>query len=207
MSKKLNEILAAADWKELTRRLLYYADNLIRQSVWNGKVVIAKPGAKICVEGLGADDLSQEAIDRFLSGRRAYNYSVSLEQNLKGAVHSIVWSITKSSQRKPFIESSATQPSGHEGDPLDRVESPVLPSDCSAIAKENAATQSHFLDEFERSLVGEDELLKLLNAYKREKTKPREIETITGIAASRVSELKRKLRTRIQQFEVQQFRS
>ena len=142
MSKKLNEILAAADWKELTRRLLYYADNLIRQSVWNGKIVNAKPGAKICVEGLGADDLFQEAIDRFLNGRRAYNHSVSLEQNLKGAIDSIVWSLSKSSQRKPFIESSATQPPEHEGDPLDRVESPVPAADSSGCSRRSRAWQS-----------------------------------------------------------------
>lgn len=69
MSTNLNEILATADWKELTPNLLYYGDKLISRCVWRGLVVITQPDGKVCVEGFGADDFLQESIDssRYIS--------------------------------------------------------------------------------------------------------------------------------------------
>jgi hypothetical protein len=100
MAKTLNEILATADWKEITPRLLYYADKLIRRCRWRGLCVQAELGAKICVEGFSADDFVQDAIDRLLSGQRNYSHSVSLEQNLKGIIRSTIWNVNKSSRHK-----------------------------------------------------------------------------------------------------------
>lgn len=197
MPQGLNELFATADWKELIPRLLYFADNLIRQSVWRGHVVTAKHGAKLCVEGFGADDVLQEAIDRLLNGQRNYNLAVPLQQNLKGAIRSIIWSLNKSSRRKPEL---AVADSHEDSDAI----GDLLDGSPSYDAQENARQQRRVLAMFERSLGEDTELRAVFDAYKDGVTKPREIEASIGIPAGRVSELKRKLRERMEQFEAQQ---
>ena len=198
MSKTLNEIVAAADWKELTPHLLYYADNLIRQCPWRGLAVSAGRASKLCVEAFGADDLLQEALERFLSGRRTYNHLVSLDQNLKGAIRSIVWSLNKSSRRAPLIEVTQTE---DEADAMEQFPSLAPTADAAATENERAREQERMLEAFEESLTDEHDLLHLVVAYKAGHSKPRDVERITGIPAARVSELKRKLRSRMQQFK------
>ena len=202
MAKTFNEILATADWKEVTPRLLYYADKLIRRCRWRGLCVQAELGAKICVEGFCADDFVQDAIDRLLSGQRNYNHSVSLEQNLKGIIRSTIWSVNKSSRRKSITEISKLE-AQDTPDPLSELPGTSAPPDLSVITSENLREQERTLREFETSLAGEEDLLKLLNAFKAEHYAPRDVENFVGIPATRVSELKRKLRQRMERFEVQ----
>jgi hypothetical protein len=204
MSKNLNEIVAAADWKELTSRLLYYGDNLIRKCPWRGLSVNARPGSKLCVEGYGADDFLQEALDRFFSGRRSYDYSLSLEQNLRGAIRSMIWSVNKSSRRTPLIEIGQTP--DDKSDPIAQLPSPSSAVDVEVAANERIEAQKEVLKAFEESIVGDNELSSLVNAYKNGRSKPRDIEKFTGIPAARISELKRKLRDRMQDFEARNMR-
>lgn len=201
MSKNLDEILGAADWKELTPRLLYYGDNLIRRCIWRGLAVTSRPGGKVCVEGVGADDLLQEAVDRLLNGRRTYNHSGSLELNLRGAIKSIVWSLNKSSLRRPLIDITGTSNLDKNTDPIDQLPGSTLSAEALIIADERAQEQKRRLEEFEKSLIGENDLVTILDSYKAGYLKPSEIERHTKISASRVSELKRKLRDRMDKFE------
>src|SRR4051794_6311274 len=108
MSPTFEEILAAADWKEITPRLLYYADNLVRRCVWRGLSVQAERGSKLCVEGYGADDFVQEAIERLIDGRRQYNHGIPLEQNIRGIIRSMIWSLNKSSRKQGITELSSS---------------------------------------------------------------------------------------------------
>ena len=200
MAKTFNEILATADWKEITPRLLYYADKLIRRCRWRGLCVQAEIGTKICVEGFGADDFVQDAIDRLLGGQRNYNDSVSLEQNLKGIIRSTIWNVNKSSRRKGISEIS--KPDAQDtSDPISELPGALPPPDASVIASESLREQERMLSEFETSLAGEEDLLKLLSALKAEHYTPRDVEQFAGIPAIRVSELKRKLRQRMERFE------
>jgi DNA-directed RNA polymerase specialized sigma24 family protein len=201
MSKNLHEILSAADWKELTPRLLYYADRLIRQCIWRGLPVTAVAGAKLSVEGLGADDVLQEAIERLLNGERRYSYSVSLEQNLRGTIKSLIWSLNKSSRRTPLLEIRTIQ-KGEQNRTVMAELASSAPSPAASVAAEEAAReQKQILEQFEKFLSCEEDLLKVLEAYKAGHHKPREIEKFSGIPAARISELKRKLRDRMEEFE------
>ncbi len=194
MSKSLIEIAAAADWKEMTPRLLHYAESLIRQCPWRSLAISVGPAFKVSVEGFGADDFLHEALERFLSGRRSYNHSVSFELNLKGAIRSIIWSVNKSSRRTPLIVNPDAK---DEGDFPDQ----QIAADEATAAAESVEQQKRMLQSFEDSLAGEDELLRLLSAYKAGHSKPRDVEKFTNIPATRVSELKRKLRSRMEEFE------
>jgi hypothetical protein len=202
MQKTLDEIVAGADWKELTPRLLYYADKLIRRCPWRGIPVSAQAGSKLCVEGYGSDDFLQEGLDRFLTGRRAYDYSMSIEQNLRGAIRSIVWSVNKSSRRTPLLDIAQAQRETYS-DPIEQLSSSTSSVEVGVIADEEAEKQQRILDEFEKSLIHENDLLRLVAAYKAAHFKPRDVEKFTGIPAARISELKRKLRIRMERFEAQ----
>ena len=203
MSDTFDQILAAADWKEITPRLLYYADNLIRGCAWRGLRIQAKHGSKICVEGCGADDFVQEAIERLINGRRHYNQSVTLEQNLKGIIRSMIWSLNKSSRRRGVTELSS--PTGVEGvsATLEDLPSNEPSAVSSVVTAERLGEERKILEAFEKSLAHEPELLKLVAAYKAEHYTPRSVEKFVAIPATRVSELKRKLRRRMEQFEAQ----
>lgn len=203
MSDTFNQILAAADWKEITPRLLYYADTLIRRCVWRGLHVHAVAGTKVCVEGSSAEDFVQEAIDRLINGRREYQYGVSLEQNLKGIIRSSVWSLNKSARRARLVDSDSNPKSEKVSGVVDEAASTSPSPEESAISSEALIEQQCMLNNFEASLKGDGELLKVFNALKAEHHTPRAVEDFTGIPAARVSELKRKLRGRLEQFELQ----
>jgi DNA-directed RNA polymerase specialized sigma24 family protein len=202
MSDTFNQILAVADWKEMTPRLQYFADNLIRGCIWRGLRVQAASGAKVCVEGLSADDFVQEAIERLINGRRHYNHQVTLEQNLKGIIRSTIWSLSKSSGRKKIIDHSKSD-SEETSDAITELPGDSPGPDNAAMASESVADQKRLLSEFEASLAGENDLVKLVGAFKAEHYTPRSVEQFTGIPATRVSELKRKLRHRMEQFQTQ----
>jgi len=199
MDEKLDEILTAAKWKELTPALLYFADSLIRKCPWRGVPVTALPGGKLCVDGFGADDVLQLAVERFLNGQRKYDHSVSLEKNLKGAMRSIIWSANKSCRRSRVSE----LPVGNDtvGHPLDHLAGGTPSADVEIIAAEQAEIEKRKMAQFEQTLVGDTKLQQLADAYKNGTFKPRDVEKHTGIPAERVSELKRKFRQRIDAFE------
>jgi DNA-directed RNA polymerase specialized sigma24 family protein len=199
MQKSVDEIVKDADWKELTPRLLYFGEMLIRKCPWRGIPVTARAGSKLCVDGCGADDFLQEALDRLLTRRRAYDHSLSLEQNVRRAIKSIIWSANKSSRRSPLTEIGRTE--REEVEPIEQLPDPASSGDAAIIAEERTSEQRHFLAEFEKSLACEPELLRLVSAYKEGHFKPQGIEKLTGIPASRISELKRKLRSRMNRFE------
>ncbi len=203
MSDTFDQILAAADWKEMTPRLLYYADNLIRGCVWRGLRVRVERGSAICVEGFGADDFVQEAIERLINGRRHYNQSITLEQNLKGIIRSMIWSLNKSSRRHGITELSSRSEVTGTSTTLDDLAGNEPSAVSLTMTGERLHEERQILEAFEKSLADEPDLLKLVAAYKAEHYTPRSVEKFAGVPAARVSELKRKLRRRMERFEAQ----
>lgn len=199
MCESFEQIIAAADWKQLTPRLMYYADSLIRRCAWRGLPVTATSQMKLSVESFSADDFVQEAIDRLLNGQRRYNYDNGLEQNLRGIIRSIIWSLNKSSHRSGIVEVSPS--SGHEtADPIDELPGSSASPSASAVATERSAYQQRILNEFEASIAGEAELVAVFAALKHESHTPKSLAKLTAIPAARVSELKRQLRRRMERF-------
>lgn len=201
MDNDFDTILDGADWKEITPRLLAYADVLIRRCFWRGMRVSYNPGAKFSLDGFGADDFVQEAVDRLLNGRRNYNFDVPLEQNLRGIVRSIIWSSNKSANRRPLTAAERQPDSdGDQNNAFDNAPDPHPAADESLRKAEIGEAQRRLLVEFERSIGDDSELSSLVLALKDECYLPRQIETRTGIPANRVSELRRKLARKLQKF-------
>jgi hypothetical protein len=122
---------------------------------------------------------------------------------LGGIIRSAIWSLNKSARRAGLVDPAPK---------LDREEVPDLGNDYpgpslspaeSAIRSECQREQRRMLKTFEESISDDDELPKLLNAFKDGHYTPRDVEDLTGIPSARISELKRKLRGRMEKFEAQ----
>ena len=198
MYDALEQALSSADWETMSLRLLDYADRLIRRCFWRGIPVTAKAGARLSVGGWDADDFLQEAIDRLLNGQRLYRADLSLEQVLRGTIRSLVWSSNKSSHRQPLLDVTHQIEGGDACVGIDATD-PAPAADGSLLFRERVAQQRVLLRAFEESL-DQPELKQLVEALKRERYAPRDIEAATGIPAQRVSELKRQLRRRMDAF-------
>ena len=106
----------------------------------------------------------QDAIDR-VSGQRNYSHSVSLEQNLKGIIRSTIWNVNKSSRHKGITD--LPEPEAQDThDPISELPGASPPPDALAIGSETLRERERMLREFEKSLAGEDELLKLVSDLK-----------------------------------------
>lgn len=201
MDEEVDQIFDCADWDALTPRLLHYADYLICRIRWRGAYLISGSNFSPCGDSFSAEDALNQAVDSFLDRRRSYQRSVSLEQNLKGAIMSIVSNWNKSSARKPLVE---INPQNSNDTHYTKACEEITDPDDSALQKtlrsERSAYQAVALDAFRASLGDDRELLTLLEAYTKEFYKPRDIEIHTGIPTERVFELKRKLRLRMSRF-------
>lgn len=198
MRERFEQIIAAADWKNLTPRLMYYADSRIRRCAWRGVPVQVAAEHSVSVESLSASDFVQEAVDRLLNNRRQYNFDVNLEQNLRGIIRSLVWNLNKSSLRSQMTE--LPQSDSVDGDPLDALAGPERSPADAALRAEAIKHQRERLDAFEQSIADDPNLLAIFRGLKKEETTPRSLEKLTGIPAARVSELKRQLRRRMERF-------
>jgi hypothetical protein len=201
MAETIDDLFDKADWDALAPRMVYYANGLICALKWRGAYLGGGSTVTASGDSFSAEDAFNEAIERFLDGKRSYKFAVTLEQNLKGAISSIVSSWNKSSNREPLTEIFMI--ANNEGCPSDPIQEAVdrtTLGDCEAIIAERIVHQKAALDLFGATLTTDKELAALFTAYKEEIYLPQEIEAATGIPASRVSELKRKLLTRMQKF-------
>lgn len=100
-----------------------------------------------------------------------------------------------------MTEISATaNDEGCSADPIEEAVDRTTLGDCEAITADRIVHQKAALDLFGATLATDEELAALFRPYKEELYLPQEIEAATGIPASRVSELKRKLLTRMHKF-------
>ena len=201
MDDLIADLFAKADWDALTPRLLCYADRLICNVKWRGAHLVNAPNASPSGDSFSAEDALNQAVDRFLEGKRRYQPAVDLEMNLSGAIRSIISNWNKSSNREPLVETSTES----RGDTLS-LNSTREAIDSASFDRNNinsidrAAHQAAALDAFQRTIHADKELTLLFQSYTNEIYTPREIQSATGIAASRISELKRKLRVRMNNF-------
>lgn len=201
MAETIDDLFDKADWDALAPRLLCYADRLICGVKWRGAYLCGGPTVSASGDGFSAEDALNEAIKRFLDEKRNYQFTATMEQNLKGAIRSIISSWNKSSNREPLTESSATvNDVGCPADPIEEAVDRTTLGDCEAITADRIAHQRATLDLFGATLATDKELAALFRAFKEELYFPQEIEAATEIPASRVSELKRKLLIRMQKF-------
>lgn len=203
MESKMLDLIAAADWTSLTPRLEHYAETKMRRLMWRGLRVTAGMNGQLLVDGKSADDFVTEAVDALLNGPRTYDNELSLERNLSRTIESNIWAWKKKSDRKLIVDHRPmTSEDGTEFDPIVAAVDPTSCHATEAEKNEKRALQNKLLDDFGASIQGDVDLTAVLEAYKADFTKPADIEELTGIPAARVSELKRKLESKMSKFVI-----
>lgn len=190
---------SSTDWSTLGPAVLLFADETIAQYRWRGVRIQRSPGVEVTIEGMGAAEFVAFAIDKLGRGIRTYREDLSVEQNLRRTIESDIFNFHKKAQRFPLIERTLEHVLAGGKDPVEEVPEEGLQPN-PAQFNETLTRQRELLARFVTSLAGDDELTLLLFAYEEGKYKPAEVEAATGIDAKRVSELKRKLKSRAETF-------
>lgn len=190
--------LEAADWKELGPPLLRATYYFIARERWRGLKVVLSVNNELTIEGQGAEDFINTAVEKLTSGQRTYRPDLNLEENLRRTIESDIFSFRKSVRRVPWARQTLEQV---EEDPVGSTEEidEQLPEH-AAEAAELVRRQREMLAAFTACIADDEDLTLVLFALEEGKSKPAEIETVTGILAARVSELKRKLSERADKF-------
>jgi hypothetical protein len=202
MDQRLLDLLANANRKVLTPRLENYADSVLRRYLWRGFHLGIGSRGQLLASGKSADDFVMEAMDALLNGPREYNFELSLERNLQRTIESNIWNWKKKSDRQSLIDHEDIV--YDDGLKFDPVEAAIDPRTTDASEPEKLEKRKHqklLLDDFEASVRDDEELTKLIEAYKSGFEKPADIEQLTGISTARVSELKRKLAAKLNKFQ------
>ena len=194
-------IIETTDWNQLVPKLQYYAYCRMGRYRWRGTPPGTKWQGLAIADGKSAEDFVNDALEALLKDVRTWNREKSVECNLKGIIRSLVFNHKQKSDRKPLIEPKAI--TNVDGDRMDITLIVADPNSTDAEKNERIVAQKQFLEDFTASIANDKELSLLLDAYQRDITKNSEIEKETGLLATRVSELKRKLATRLLKFKAQ----
>ena len=162
--------------------------------------VLADFEHKPVINGYIPETLTQEAIKRTLHGKRQWDPGKGpLLEYLFWVIRSIIDCEMKKHCAVKFAR-PMTDESGHVSDPAknipDDAPTPEAVTDIGLIAER----QRIFLDSFIPTIEADEELSALILAMMDGYTENKEIEGQTGIPANRVSELKRKLRRKMEAF-------
>ena len=176
--------IRGADWGELYPVLILFAQIRLRHALNTyGNPVI---------EGLDANVLLDQAIDKTMDGTRTWNYEeVSLEAHLKGVIRSDVSSFFKKDVARRIADPVETK----DGlvNAIDVHMDHSLRPDSTVSDREDLTLKRQHLDAFKASVADDAELAQILESYEAGFTKPRDIAELTNMDPRRVDELKRKL--------------
>lgn len=194
MENSIAQALNEANWEEMIPKLVRFADKHMRY-------ILANFEHPPVIHGYVPKTIVQESITRtMMPNSRNWDPSkVSLLNHLYGVIRSIVDCEMKK-HCKIEIASPSKDDSGKLIDPSESV--PDDGATPEEVANVNLITerQRTFLDSFMLTIEDDEELSALLLAMMDGVLKNREISSLTGIPSNRVSELKRKLRGRLEAF-------
>lgn len=191
MDPEVTNRIQDANWEELYPILIVFGQTRLQHALkTNGNPVI---------EGLDANVLLDQAIDKTLDGTRVWDFTnVDLVTHLKGVIRSDV-----SSFFKKDIATMVVPPIQTEDGPINVVEvigDSSLSPDSAITNHEDESVKAEHLEAFKASITGDAELIELLDAYDAGFTTPRDISELTGMEPRRIDELKRKLLTKYLRF-------
>lgn len=189
IAKTLNE----ADWVTMIPKLMTFA----HKHMCN---VLADFEHKPIINGYDAKSLTQEAIKRTIAGSRKWNPdNVPLLEFIFGVIRSIVDCEMNKHCAVEFAY-PLTDENGRVSDPTENIPDDAPTPENVINARIIAESQKTFLESFIPTIEDDEELSDLILVLMDGCTKDKEISAQTGIPAKRVSELKRKLRRKMENF-------
>ena len=185
--------IVTADWEHLGPQLLRYAHYEIVGCRWRGLAMTGSRATAVTINNCTADEIVEEALEALAQGRRAYHADQSLEQNLRAVIWSLVRNHYKQACRSPIANHVVREDVDHQQvDLIENAPDPTLPAN-AAEADERKRQQREFCTLLANSVADDEELGLLLLAYEEGHYTPAKVAEQTGLAPTRISELKRKL--------------
>lgn len=200
MNAEVAQAIAEADWTTIGPRLQLKAHDYIARYTWRGLKVTASSKGRLSIGDCGPEDFITEALNKLVRGTRAYRADLTVYHNIRLIVKSDINNYWKKTNRRlSLVDRTAAQAYENPIDPIESIPD-TYETDSPQEAVELRQRQRELLDGLSKSVADDDELSLVLMAYEDGKRKTAEIASETGIAANRVSELKRKLQDRADKF-------
>jgi DNA-directed RNA polymerase specialized sigma24 family protein len=196
MDSPLDAALNHPDYERTLALAVAHADITIRKYAWRGLRPTFRSDQEILAGDKSASDFVQEAIKRLRGGQRTFDPSRTLLENINSITDSLIWSEKKSSDRSGLIDYGETKDEeGFSSDPISQATGSFAAPGENLVLDELRQDQRRCFEELCASFNGDDEITRYLDALANGFFKPADIQELTGIAVSRIYELRRKLIT------------
>jgi DNA-directed RNA polymerase specialized sigma24 family protein len=193
MSPALKSALAHPSYRDTIARAAIHADTTIRRYIWRGYRPRYSELKEIMVGDKTAKDFVSEAILRLINGRRAFDPSRSLLDNLNSITDSLISAEKKRSDRSGILDYvDEVDEEGNPSDPISKAVAAALTPEEKLRGDELREDQRRCIEAIKASFDGDDRMQNYLEAlsagFKRS-----EISELMGIPSAEVDELRRKL--------------
>lgn len=193
MSPALKAALSGPAYRDSVARAVLHADSTIRRYIWRGYRPRYSGAGEIMVGDKTAKDFVSEAVFRLITGRRAFNATRQLLDNLNSITDSLISAAKKSSDRTGIVDYA--EDADEEGNPTDPI-STALATDLTPDEKlrgdELREDQRRCVAAIRASFDGDEKMQSYVDALSAG-FKRAEISEVMGIPAAEVDELRRKL--------------
>jgi len=194
MNPALSAALMQPGYRDTFARAVLHADTRIRRYIWRGYRPKCTGSNEVMVGDKTAKDFVSEALMRLMDGRRTFDPSRSLLENLNSVTDSLISAEKKRSDRSGIVD--YTEETDEDGNPTDPIsiaaEEIALTPDEKLRGDELREDQRRCVEAIKASFNGDEEMQAYLEAlsagFKRS-----EISEIMEIPAANVDELRRKL--------------
>jgi len=193
MNPALKAALAEPGYRDTVARAAIHADTTIRRYIWRGYRPRYSAQGEVMVGDKTAKDFVSEAVLRLINGRRAFDPSRPLLDNLNSVTDSLISAEKKRSDRSGIVDyTKETDEEGNPSDPISTAVAIALTPDEKLRGDELREDQRRCIGALIASFDGDDEMQKYIEAlsvgFKRS-----EISELMGISGAQVDELRRKL--------------
>jgi hypothetical protein len=193
MSTNLQGALADPGYGDTIKRAILHADTTIRKYIWRGFRPSQSASGQIMVADKTADDFVSEALFRLINGRRAFDTTRPLLDNLNSITDSLVWSAKKSSDRTGIVDwVEIPDEDGHFSGRISTLPATGFSPDETLCLQELREDQRRCVIAIKASFDGDDKMQNYIEALSA-RFKRSEISELLEIPGAEVDELRRKL--------------
>jgi hypothetical protein len=194
MDPAVSAAFSQPGWEKTFAMAVLHADNTLRKFIWRGFRPRSSGNNEITVGDKSAADFVQEAIKRLAEGRRTYNASKTLLENLNSITDSLIWSAKKQSDTTGIVDYAQIEDEeGEARDPISTAESCELTPDEKVKHAELLEDQHRCFRQIRDSFDGDDAMQEYLDALAAGIIKRAEVSEVTGLEVTVIDELRRKL--------------
>jgi DNA-directed RNA polymerase specialized sigma24 family protein len=193
MNSALQIALSDLGYRDTIKRAALHADTTIRKYFWRGFRPKQSASGEIMVGDQTAQDFVSEAVLRLISGRRTFDATRPLLDNLNSITDSLISAAKKKSDRGGIVDwVEEADEQGHQVNPISTAKALAPQPDVTLRLTEIREDQRRCVDALMRSFDGDEKMQNYIESLSA-RLKRSEISQLMEISGSKVDELRRKL--------------